>query len=668
MAVATQPTVIAPQAQQYPDFIQSINADYLAQVSHMFILHGNINDFVGNGAGDLALKKVLPACFDDNIQKGINLSAKADNSERGLSSESKASPKKRLMCFYNISSGLEFPNEKSQEEWIQAMQAAYGNTLDEVFGSSQWMSPKSPESAMKLFNVWFQASNKLMRKNAENRVKQQPQVQEVVLTIVFTDADALVPAGEIAQLRGDRSAIVHFRNWAQDLHLGMRNKIILVTRHVSDIHESLRSELLTTHLVRKPNLEDRKEWLSNFQESVKSQVAKLGKPLTIGTNTSVSDLVFADDFDATQFANQSAGMNRRQMKDVVMESWRQNTPLSVQMVLRRKQEALIQEFGGMLDFKEPEFGFEQIGGQDHFKEYCQRKVIQPLKTGDIKSCSSGVMLVGPPGTGKSFLCWALAKEAGTNYLVADISKVFGGLVGETEKNVNKLIEGIEAAAPCVVFFDEVDNTGLSRTSNGDSGTTARVFNRLMTWLSDPARKGKVVPFMASNRPDLLDAAFIRHGRIDAILAILPPGRGQAEERKQVLSALKRKLKVDFHKELQATETSISNGLGRLLLDPNKVWTGAEIEVMVKEAADNAKYAGRTKAGGKTDPAIRVEDVNLALDEIIPNTQQVERQTELALYYVNHRRYVPKAWKNLWEDIANNRTSYEQKLGLEGANG
>lgn len=665
--MATSTVVPMPaQQQQFPDFVQAINADYKAQVSHMFALHGNIRDFVGNGAGDLSLKKVLASAWDDNIQKVINPGTKADNSDTGLSTGS-ASPKKRIMCFYNISSGLEFPNETSEQEWEQAFKAVFGENLEEVFKNKQWNKPKTPEAAMALFNTWFFVSKDLMKKNFERRKKKEPQTTELVMTIVFTDADALVPAGGIAELRGDRAAIVHFRNWAQNLELGMRNRIILVTRHLSDIHESLRSELMTTHMVRKPNLQDRKEWLANFRAAIQKQVEIHKKPLEIGANTQVTDIVFAEDFDSQQFANQTAGMNRRQMKDVIMESWRSQKPLDVQMVLQRKQAALREEFGGMLDFKEPEFGFEQIGSQDHFKEYCYRKVITPLKSGDIKSCSSGAMIVGPPGTGKSYLCWALAKEAGVNYIVADISKVFGGIVGETEKNINKLIEGIEAAAPCVVFMDEVDNAGLSRTSQGDSGTTARVFNRLMTWLSDPSRKGKVVPFMASNRPDLLDAAFIRSGRIDVIMAVLPPGKGEAGERKQVLLALKKKLKLEFHKELQATETDPKNGLGRLLLDQTRVWTGAEIEVAIKEAADNAKYANRTKTGGKPDLSIHIEDINLSLDEIIPNTQQIERQTELALYYANHRRYVPKSWRTLWEDIANNRGTYEQKLGLVNAN-
>jgi transitional endoplasmic reticulum ATPase len=661
MALATKPTVISPQTQQFPDFVQAINADYKAQISHMFALYGNIMDFVGNGAGDLSLRKAVATAWDDNIQKGINLSSKTDNSDNGLSSGA-VSPKKRIMCFYNISAGLQWESETSAQEWKQAFQAVLGQDLEAALGSKNWDKPKSVDQAMKLFNTWFHVSRELMKQNLERKAKKEAQTQELALTIVFTDADALVPAGEIAQLSGDRSAIVHFRNWAQDLHIGARNKIILVTRHLSDIHESLRSELLTSHMVRKPNLEDRKAWLNNFRTSIQKQVELFKKPLEIGDNKTVTDIVFSDDFTAEQFANQAAGMNRRQMKDVVMESWRSQKPVDVQMVLQRKQAALREEFGGMLDFKEPEFGFDQIGGQEHFKEYCRRKVITPLKTGDIKTCSSGVLLLGPPGTGKSYLCWALAKEAGVNYLTVDITKVFGGLVGETEKNTDKLIEGISAASPCVVFMDEIDSVGLSRQSSGDSGTTARVFNRLMSFLSDPSRKGKVVLFAASNRPDLLDAAFIRPGRFDAILAILPPGKGEAQERKEVLLALKRKLKLEFHKELKDTEVTPNTGLGRLLLDRNHIWTGAEIEVVVKEALDNARYAQRTKVNGDPDHSIHAADINKAMDEVIANTGEIEKQTHLALFYVNHLGYCPPAWRDVARDKAALRTS----LGMEAA--
>ena len=152
------------------------------------------------------------------------------------------------------------------------------------------------------------------------------------------------------------------------------------------------------------------------------------------------------------------------------------------------------------------------------------------------------------------IAWALAKEAGLNFIQVDLGKVFGGLVGETEKNVRKLLEAIEAASPCIVFIDEIDSVLSSgRSSAGDSGTSARVFNNIMTWLSDPSRVGKVVVVAATNRPDLLDSALIRMGRLDAIIPMLAPAKGDALGRWNILAALTKKLKLVLHPDLVKTK-------------------------------------------------------------------------------------------------------------------
>jgi len=238
---------------------------------------------------------------------------------------------------------------------------------------------------------------------------------------------------------------VNIRNWAQDKAIGDRNRIILMTRHLSDIHESIRGELAVSHIVRKPNLQDRLEWLNNFETNIKNRVVKDGA-LTIGENTNVTGIDLACDFSIQEFALQSAGMNRRQIKDVILNSWRNQVPVDFPLVQERKKRALEDEYGGMIDIKEPSFGFELIGGHDHFKDFCQWKIIKPLRSGNKKLCARGALMTGPPGTGKTMAAWALAKEAGVNFIIVDFGKVFGGLVGETESNTRKLIEAIEAAA------------------------------------------------------------------------------------------------------------------------------------------------------------------------------------------------------------------------------
>jgi ATP-dependent 26S proteasome regulatory subunit len=426
-----------------------------------------------------------------------------------------------------------------------------------------------------------------------------------------------------------------------------------MTRHLSDIHESIRGELAVSHIVRKPNLQDRLEWLNNFETNIKNRVVKDGA-LTIGENTNVTGIDLACDFSIQEFALQSAGMNRRQIKDVILNSWRNQVPVDFPLVQERKKRALEDEYGGMIDIKEPSFGFELIGGHDHFKDFCQWKIIKPLRSGNKKLCARGALMTGPPGTGKTMAAWALAKEAGVNFIIVDFGKVFGGLVGETESNTRKLIEAIEAAAPCVVFGDELDSVFSSgRQSAGDSGTSARVFNSLMTWLSDPGRVGKVVFLAATNRPELLDAALIRAGRMDVKIPMLPPAKGDAKGRWAILKSQTHKHKIVLADDLIASKNNPQAGLGRLLYDPKRIWTGAEMEQLLQAAFDETIRAER-KADEKDDLRVFLADWDAAFDNIIPNTDEVERMTNLALLYVDNLRYVPAEWREAARDKKNLR--------------
>jgi hypothetical protein len=641
-----------------PDFVQAINDDYQAQISHTFILHGNIYDFVDNKGNDLSLRKVLAASMDDNIRKGLNPAATCNNQDGGVQTANRrTSPKTRILAFYNTSTGLDFPDSKSLTAWKAAFKEAVGDERFEAMEEENHFQPGSPESAMALFSEWFAISKKALQDNKMRRENGETLHRELVFTLVLTDADTLVPRGDVSNMGADRGAIVHLRNWAQDRDIGDRNRIILVTRHLMDIHESIRTELAVSHPVRKPNLQDRLDWITNFNLNIKGMVEQNG-PQVSGQNTNIREIDFAPEFTMNDMALQSAGMNRRQIKDVILNSWRNLIPVDFPLVQERKKRALFDEYGGMLDIIEGTFGFEQIGGHAHFKDFALWEVVKPLKSGIKKLCTAGAIMLGPPGTGKTMLALALAKEAGLNFISVDIGVVFGGLVGESEKNTRKLIEAIEAAAPCIVFLDEVDSSMSSgRTSQGDSGTAGRVFGNFMRWLSDPSRIGKVVVFMASNRPDLLDSALIREGRIDAKIPLLPPVKGDAKGRWAILSAQTRKHKIVLSPELEASKTD-PKGLGMMLMDTKRYWTGAEIEGALKSALRRAARAERM-LDGKPDLRITIEDWAYVVARSSA-TGDVDLQINLALEFASPL-YIPDEWTDMANDVKARAADRKQRL-------
>lgn len=644
-----------------PVFVQKIIDDYKAKISHVFILYGNINDFSDNSGKRHGILHTLAQAFDDNIKSDLGRQA-GEGSRVAQPTRATGREMARIFATYNLSGGLEFLHENSKTQWLDALKAFY----TEAIWSNQredWQQgkPATLESMFGLMNAWFHAAKEIAKANAQNRANNLTTRQEILFTITFTDSDTLFPDGQVAQMASDRPAIVHMRNWARDESLGDRNRVILMTRHLTELHESIRGGTsgVSTISVAKPTMADRKEWLENFSKSVEDRVASRKKPMIIGSNE-VTQVNLAEGFDFQQFAVQSAGMSRRQMEDVIMKSWLNKTPVDFFLVKERKQRAIEDEYQGIVDFFEPEFGFETIGGHESLKQYFQRKVIGPLRTGDKRLCTSGMLMTGPPGTGKTQLARAVAKEAKLNFMVGHLDKLFGSLVGETEMKTRKFLEAVESAAPCIVFLDELDSVLSSgRSSKGDSGTSARMFNAVMQWLSDDSRKGKVVVIAASNRPDLLDAALIRAGRFDALVPALPPQKGDDAGRLQILAALARKLKIKFDPELGKTEKETGNGLGLLLKDEKRVWTGAEIEVVMKEAFDNAAFADRKNKKGEKDYTIQVCDWNKAMDDILPDTKMVEQMTLLSLLYVNHLGYCPAAWR----ETARDKEKIREMLGM-----
>src|ERR671914_205390 len=179
----------------------------------------------------------------------------------------------------------------------------------------------------------------------------------------------------------------------------------------------------------------------------------------------------------------------------------------------------------------PDIKWENIGGLDHVKQELREAVEWPLKYQGIFSYADatppkGILLYGPPGTGKTLLAKAAANESEANFISIKGPELLSKWVGESEKGVREVFRKARQAAPCIIFFDEIDAIAPRRGGSfgGDSHVTERLISQLLTELDGLEILTNVVVIAATNRPDIIDPALLRPGRFDRLLYVPPPDR------------------------------------------------------------------------------------------------------------------------------------------------
>lgn len=185
------------------------------------------------------------------------------------------------------------------------------------------------------------------------------------------------------------------------------------------------------------------------------------------------------------------------------------------------------------DVEKPAISFQDVGGLDEVKKNIALKIIHPLKNPEIykaygKKTGGGVLLYGPPGCGKTLLARATAGEIDASFINVGINDVLDMWVGNSEKNLHELFQRARERKPCVLFFDEVDALGASRSNRVNAGSRF-VVNQFLEELDGVRHSNDgILVLAASNCPWYLDAAFRRPGRFDRIIFVPPPDEGARE--------------------------------------------------------------------------------------------------------------------------------------------
>lgn len=177
--------------------------------------------------------------------------------------------------------------------------------------------------------------------------------------------------------------------------------------------------------------------------------------------------------------------------------------------------------------EDPGTRFTDVGGMEHVKQRLNAAFLAPLANPELralygKSLRGGLLLYGPPGCGKTFIARAVAGELGARFLSVAITDVLDPYIGVSERNIQAVFEAARAAAPCVVFFDEVDALGQRRSQTRSSHVRGMV-NQLLTELDGISGGNEgVFVLAATNQPWDVEPALRRPGRLDRTVLVLPP--------------------------------------------------------------------------------------------------------------------------------------------------
>jgi hypothetical protein len=171
--------------------------------------------------------------------------------------------------------------------------------------------------------------------------------------------------------------------------------------------------------------------------------------------------------------------------------------------------------------------FQQLGGLENLKAFCLRAMRRQSEA-KAGNKARGVLLLSPPGCGKSQFAKALGNETGRPTVVLDVGNLLGSLVGQSESNIRAALKLADAMAPCVLFADEIEKALAGATSSGqtDSGVTARVFGSLLTWLND--HESDVFFVGTCNDASKLPPEFARAERFDGVFFVDLPSRDQKD--------------------------------------------------------------------------------------------------------------------------------------------
>lgn len=464
-----------------PDWADSIRRKVNANVAHSFLLSGNVRDYMVRNVSLIdGLVTILNsdgddfdviACYDQS--NGISF---YDGKSRGLARRNPSEYKKRFI-----------------QEMNESQKRLALPVTDDI-------PQRDPVLLFSIIQDMFE----------------NPSHDKKGKILLFVDyIDLLVPDASSAQMKPDeRKLSIILSNIGRSEKADVNNSImIMLSDDVTQLSSRLKSSESRIEKVKIPipDNDERLDFIRNILD-VNDNVLSDGTQL-FSHPRSISQEVFAVN---------SAGLSRRQIEDITLRALSDDVPLTIQLMKDRKSEIIKEDYDDVLEVVDPKFGFERVGGLEHIKRLFQEEVIDPIHAGEKEAVPMGILLSGNPGSGKTMIAKALAKESNMNFVALNLNRIMDKWVGSSERNLERALDCAIAMAPTIIFIDEIDEALPNRNADNQSAVNKRINQRLLTFFSETEHRGDVMILAATNYPSKIDPAFKRAGRFDIRIPMFAP--------------------------------------------------------------------------------------------------------------------------------------------------
>src|SRR3954449_10259959 len=557
----------------FPEWARRLAERYYTKTVSTFILHGDVRDL--QPAGDKNARKFVPL-------------------RTFLSDELFGS--RDLVAFYDRSSGIRLATPEMQKDLMAAV-AGY----DTLFGTEYAKAvPKDPARAFPLLESY-----------ARVRIADGKSV-----AVIMDFAETVAPAGDLGYMPGeDRYSLVTLVKWAQDPQfLTADFSVCLIAENLAELNPRIgRNPYAAAIELPLPTEKERYEY-------VEWKIAQSSKK-----RSEISDV------NAEALAQMTAGMSRVALDRVLAEAIA-GPKLTVERLKEKKKEIIQAEVHGLLEFIEPSHSIDMVAGHGKAKALL-KQAANAIQSARRDVVPMGFLIAGPIGTGKTFLATCFAGEIGIPCV--KFLNFRSQWQGVTEGNLEKIFNLLKAMWPVAVIVDEADAFLGNRNAQGDSGTSARVFSQIASFMGNTEYRGKIVWFLLTARPDLLPVDLKRQGRAEEHLALFYPE--SHEERIELVKIMAKKARVQ-----------VDGDLGEVLPTDLPKMSGADLEAALVRAKLRAVNDKRDK--------VNSDDLAKTFADFVPPSYplEVELQTLVAVSECTSRALLPESFQKKPRDEVTRR--------------